>query len=368
MDNSTTNARGPTSTGFHLVAGPGGSRAILGVAGALMAIEQSKLKDQIVTEGGISGGSIPLFLHAMRVPVSRIVAIAAELEFHSLLEKHRSTSDVMVPHLWKNRYSGMRPKQGVYKTLKLKEWADSFGSAWPERYWTMAVMDCDGMSESNDGQREPLTMFTREGIFLSRPDGTFEKLCAPVLTPGQAIQATCAVPGVIDPFAFSLPDGRELLLFDGGLGPEGRRPISIPRQCFGAQWQDLILIDVGPEVSTIDLTFNRLWRWICGGRCVPLTTKKRTEEEKMLLIEPEITQVRSFEFNAPRDRKWQAIMTGYGSALMALEKARLIEDAALSQGKDLVAQFLIIVADCRKTKEGELALRTEKLLAESSLV
>jgi hypothetical protein len=79
-----------------------------------------------------------------------------------------------------------------------------------------------------------------------------------------------------------------------------------------------------------------------------------------------VTNFKSLQFTLTRDQKWQAVMSGYMGAVIALEKAKLLNGEALVAAKQICAKFEVIVHDCearKKTiKAGELTGRTEELL------
>ena len=64
-------------------------------------------------------------------------------------------------------------------------------------------------------------------------------------------------------------------------------------------------------------------------------------------------------------------MSGYMGAAIALEKATLLNGAALVAAKEICAKFQEIVADCEARKKtvpaGELTQRTEALLSSYGL-
>ena len=75
----------PTRSGGHLIAGPGGARAILAATGMLMALNYFGFRS-FASLGGVSGGAIPVRLFAAGVSVRRLVELSVELDFQSLLD------------------------------------------------------------------------------------------------------------------------------------------------------------------------------------------------------------------------------------------------------------------------------------------
>jgi hypothetical protein len=91
--------------GKHLVKSGGGSRAILGGSGALIAIDQAigsvdhiqlraRTRDWL-SIGGVSGGSIPSVMYANGFSVSEILHMAIEIDFSSMLTRHGSILQIL---------------------------------------------------------------------------------------------------------------------------------------------------------------------------------------------------------------------------------------------------------------------------------
>ncbi|MFT2536438.1 hypothetical protein ACMWQD_29085, partial [Escherichia coli] len=75
-----------------------GSRAILGSAGAIAALEQAGLKE-FVSIGGISGGSIPTAMFAAGLGATATLRLAVDIDFSSMLTRHGSIGRILLAYI-----------------------------------------------------------------------------------------------------------------------------------------------------------------------------------------------------------------------------------------------------------------------------
>lgn len=340
---------------IHLIGGPGGSRAILAVSGMLLALNFLGMK-KFATIGGISGGSLPLRLLAGGMSVSKIVETAIELQFLNLLESHSKMSSVMADHYRSSRYKGERPLKGIYRSEKLGEWVNSFG-AWPQSFWTMAV----------EGNAQIL--FTEEGVFERQENQPFSILSPCRHDLGAAIRASCSVPGWFTPVEMTIEEkSRELTLYDGGLSWEGRTPMSIVKDHFGAESRDIIMCDVGNDPGAKEFIISAIWHLVCGGRCITPLGKSAEEIDQEVLVTPVVTSLRSFDFDAHPDRKWEAIMEGFAATVLDLNKSYRLEEEQFLRAKKIIEEFYSLASSLKKAPAGAISERTVKLLTDHAVL
>ena len=347
----------PRPRSIHLIGGPGGSRAILAVSGMLLALKYLGM-DKFATIGGISGGSLPLRLLADGMSVKQIVEIAIELRFLDLLDEDAKMTDVMADHYRSGRYKGLRPAKGLYRSEKLAGWVNSFCQGrWPANFWTLAV------------EHESQILFTDHGVFERTKDQPFSIICEESQNLGDAVRASCSVPGWFTPVQMDIKKGaRTLTLYDGGLSWEGRTPLSIPQDHFQAIPKDIIMCDVGIEPGAREFLFSAIWKFVCGGRCITPMGKRPDQSDELLVVRPVVTSVSSFDFNAHADQKWQAVMEGFAATVLDLNKACRLEVETFLKAKQIIEEYYSCVCSLKKPKPGVISEKTVKLLTEHGVL
>lgn len=355
---TNNSARRTTAPELHLVCGSGGSRAILASAGAILACHLAGIK-KWKSVGGISGGSIPTAMLQGGLSVLQLLHRAIEIDFASLLTRHARLWQIILAYFMKSRYEKTRPKRGVMSSEKMGRYmeqqarmaaglSDTEELPWPKSYWTMAVAGTSNI------------VFTETGVWEVTKCGTVRQISDKPAPLGLAIQGSCAVPGIIDAVPYA-----GTYLFDGALGPEGRCPVSVAVQFFGANRSDIVACDVGEESgnSKHNDRIMRLWKILCGEDCVPQTSEGVSADGGLVVITPTVTNFRSLQFTLTRDQKWQAVMAGFMGAVPALENAGLLAGEDLTLAKGLVSEFQSIQALCEDADENCLADMTERMLA-----
>lgn len=308
----------------HLVCGAGGSRAILGSAGAIVACELAGMNDW-VSMGGISGGSIPTVMLAAGGDPIEMMNMAVEIDFASLVPRHATPLRLLIAFLLKNRFEYTRPHKGVLGSEKLGEWMDARIPVWPKKFWTMAVV----------GRTQ--VVFTADGVFQYLADGSSRMISDKPAPVGLAIRATCAVPGIIDAVPYQ---GR--WLFDGALSWDGLCPVGLVQRVFGADPNEIVACDVGDEPTRWNAMVTWFWKLVCGGHCVPPDNTVNYTGSGVLMMEPSVTSVRSLQFTLTTEDKWEAVQSGFQEAVgeMAaagvLTGAKLAELQAISQDVELL--------------------------------
>jgi predicted acylesterase/phospholipase RssA len=333
-----------TSGELHLVCGSGGSRAILGSSGAILACHLAGINNW-QTLGGASGGSIPTLMLAGGVHPTKIVRYTIETDFASLLTRHGSLFQILLAYFMKERYEKTRPRRGVMGSEKVGEFVESFVPAWPGNYWTVAA------------HRDNQWLFTADGVFEYTRAGKVRVISRQPAPVGIAIRASCAVPGIIDA---AIWNGN--YLFDGALTMDGRCPVRVPKRHFGARSESILALDVGEDNTRQSRWVRMGWKILCGGNCVPqVDGDNPAGSEGVVLIKPAPMEFRSLQFTLSSDQKWQAVMSGFLGAIQKLEAAGLL--TGLNLEKALVVARAFDEIQRTSTNEGELASRTEAMLA-----
>lgn len=341
-DNGTIPA--PTPSERHLVCGSGGSRAVLGSAGTILACHLASLNTWR-TIGGVSGGSVPTLLLAAGVHPAKIVRISIETDFSALLNRHGSLWEIIVAYLLKDRNEIRRPRRGVLNSQRMGEFVESIVPSWPENYWTVAV------------HRDNQWVFTSKGVYKYTRDGQSSVISPTPAPVGIAIRATSAVPGIIDAVRWN---GN--YLFDGALSMDGRCPVRIPVRHFGASQGSIVACDVGQNPDRRTRLMHKGWEIICGD-CMPAQFPVGTEG--CIVIKPTGMNFRSLQFSLTLDQKWQAVMSGFIGATQKLGQEGFVGGDALESMLAIAKAYAEIEAG--STKDGELAYRTEALLASQGL-
>lgn len=306
----------------HLLCGSGGSRAILGSAGFILACEIAELTEWL-TIGGISGGSIPTLLKAQGVPGKKLVRLGIGIDFTDLVTKHANPISILLAFLMKDRFEQTRPRQGVMNSEKLGEFVDSLGTVWPKNYWTMAVV----------GRTQ--IIFTADGVYQFAADGSHRQISDKPAPLGLAIRASCAVPGIID-----APYFLGKYLFDGALSWDGACPSGVLIRNFGATPESIVACDVSDPAE--NKTFwNRwklwFWRMLCGKRCVVPVVRPTLGTERVLTIRPPQATFGALQFKLTEEQKWEAVHQGFVAAVRELEQAGLLTGAKLEDAHYLAA-------------------------------
>lgn len=352
MNNSVTKAPTTPEREFHLVCSSGGSRAILGSAGVLLACNQAGIT-KFKSIGGVSGGSIPTVLFASGMDAKTCLSQALDIDFSSLLTRRASFFRILIAYFMQRRYEKVRPVNGVLTSEKVGEFVESYlkdGELWPKGYWTMAIAE--------DAQ----IIFSENGVFEIRPDGQLRVLSCDPGPLGTAVRGSCAVPGII-----SAVEYKNKILFDGALGPESRVPAGVPMRLYGANPKDIIACDVGDEDSKHAQRVTALWKMVCGEDCVPAVEEPvYNKSHGLVWIEPKITSVRSLQFNLTRDQKWEAVMSGFVASVPELALAGILTGDRLAAAQELVARYNSILA--AKGDVGNLTREIESLLSKNGLL
>lgn len=335
----------------HLVCGGGGSRAVLGSTGVILACHFAGLKDWD-SLGGASGGSIPtLFLAAGVHPVLLVHKIL-DTDFASMFVRHASPLRILLTYYLKDTYYRIiRPQHGLMSSEKLGDFLEANIKSWPENYWTIAAA---GSSQ---------LIFNSQGVFEYDPDGEVTVLSTEPAPIGVAVRASCAIPGVFDAIPFM-----NRLLCDGALSIDGRTPVGALKRHLNVMPEEIVGVDFGENPKkrwpVTQFFYNLLWRIICGKHC-PDEGVIPHNSQGTVLVKPDGMRIEFLQFALSSDQKWHTIMCGFRAAVEELGKTGILAGDHLKRAYDIVKAFDEI--DRTAKKKGELAERTETLLSKYGL-
>lgn len=322
---------------WNHVGGAGGSRAILGNIGQMVAYINFAEITEFNTIGGVSGGSIPTAIYAglcenpayadRKKITPELLKLGIELDFSALVPRHATPLMTVLAFLLRDRFEYTRPKKGVLSSEKLGEFIDSRVSTWPKNYWTMGVV------------ARTQILFTADGVYQYLRNGQRRLLSDQPAPLGIAVRASCAVPGIIDAAPWR---GRHL--FDGALSWDGQCPVGAVMRHYRVAPQDILACDVGDEDGNFFAPLGRLvWSMLCGGHCVDHNGPKTVIPDGVLMMKPNIWSVRSLQFNLTAENKWQAVMSGFQEAVIELRRAGLLKGEKLFEA-------LAVCSDMAKLK------------------
>ncbi|MBX9690476.1 MAG: patatin-like phospholipase family protein [Candidatus Obscuribacterales bacterium] len=320
---------------LHLVCGSGGSRAILASAGFVYAIDKCGLKN-FSTIGGVSGGSIPSLMYAAGLPAGRVVQLAVDIDFSSMLTRRANVFKMFLAFLLKERLAQTRPREAVLGSEKLESFIDELLPVWPEKYWTMAVA----------GKTQ--VVFTSKGVFQYLHDGSMRQISDKPGPLGLAVCASCAVPGIIDPKYW-----QKMYLFDGALSWDGQCPIGVVVRDMGAKPSQILACDVGDREGGLSEFVNNFWRFFCGRDCVWPEDERDPaiwEAQGSTVVMPKINKFASLQFTLSSEQKWGAVMAGYADTITMLWKRGVIDHNKFEALGALVANQELFKLDCKASQ------------------
>lgn len=301
-----TNTSGPPR--YHVVFGSGGSKAILGGAGAIAAFEVAGLKDW-ASIGSASGGSFPAAFLASGKTSAELLRVVVDTDFSKLLRAKTGLWRRLLALLLKYRYELTRPERGVYSSAPLSVWVQQQVGHWPPGFWTTAA------------GRSALYVFTQKGVFREQGKEIRQVADAPVPA-SMAVAATCAVPGFIDGVRF-----RGDLLHDGALGPDGECPAGVAVRHFGAERSQVIAFDIAEEMMKSKRWLRLLWQIGCMGSCPSFAGNHLQPSDGYVVIQPHITGFHGLQFDLNPEQKWQAIAAGFATTAKVLVEYGIVPAA-----------------------------------------
>lgn len=287
---------------LHLVLGAGGSKAILASTGAIAAFELSRFRNWR-TIGGVSGGSIVASLYADGARAKELVWLAMNTDFSQLLKPNVGPLGRLWAYIRKYRNEAVLKEKGAFSAEPLQRLIDTSVTSWPENLWLVAM-----------DKQFAQVVISKDGSF--RFDGTVKDgmvLGSEPPSVGTAVNASCAIPGIIDAVEIH---GQPM--FDGALGSEGACCIDVPQKLYGAKPGQIVALDVGEENVKNQWLLRMIWTLGCNINCAPFEGRHLSHEDGVVLIQPTITGFHGLKFLLDELDKWNAIIAGYRATIDAL--------------------------------------------------
>lgn len=333
---------------LNLVCGSGGSRAILGCAGAILACHLSGIR-KWNTIGGSSGGSIAAILFASGMHPAEVARHAIEIDFSDMLTRHSSYLGLLRALIMKYRYDHTRPIKGVFSSEKMQAFINERVPTWPENFWTIAVV------------ANSRYLFTAGGVYKCEIDGTHKLIAQAPPDAGAVIAGSCAVPGFIDAVPY-----QDVHLHDGAIGFDGRCPVSVLKDHFAYPPSSIVACDVGEDGIKNAAVIRTLWKLACsGGKCGTFNGTDPDTSGGVILLPAGPVGFHSLKFSLSANDKWQGLLAGFTGAIDPLTRAGL-----LSGNNLYLASFIRdLYQDLRSTRSGrkELADKMRRLLTNEGM-
>lgn len=291
---------------LHLVCGAGGTRAIIGCAGAVFGMHAMGMNSW-ASIGGISGGSVPTLLFAAGIHPRALLRRALTTDFSQLVVKRRHLLHVLRKYMGQAKHERL-PRSAVHCSKEMAKFIEELVPVWPEKFWTMAVADVPGKGRCQ-------VLFTKRGVFLYDKQGNCEQLSTRAAPVGLAIAASCAIPGVIDHVEYL-----GLHLYDGMMSRDGRTPARLVKLHYGAKYEDIVAVDVGGIKPPFPSLAKRVAAYLCDDDCHPDThmTPDQWDELGVRVVRANIHNFGSLNLNPTQKQRSHAMRLGYTAAIRTL--------------------------------------------------
>ncbi|MBZ0189262.1 MAG: patatin-like phospholipase family protein [Candidatus Obscuribacterales bacterium] len=296
---------------LHLIFGAGGSKAILASTGAIAAFELANLNSWR-SIGGVSGGSIVASLTADGAHAKELVWLAMNSDFSQFLKPNLGPLGRFWAFIRKYRNEAVLKEKGAYSAEPLRRLIDTSVSKWPENLWLVCT-----------DKKFAQIVISKDGSL--RFDGTVNDgtpLTDDMPSVGQAVSASCAIPGIIDSVELH---GQPM--FDGALGPEGACAIHVPEKLYGADPSKIVVVDVGEDDIKNSWLLRLLWKIGCNVNCAPFFGPHISEDDGVILVQPKITGFHGLKFLLDKLDKWNAIIASYRATIDTLVMHGLVTRA-----------------------------------------
>jgi hypothetical protein len=337
----------------HLVAAAGGTVAIYGATGAILALELAGLNfEELESFGGASGGALVTILLAAGKTPRQIFKLFLEAEFTQLLPAHEGIRAYTTRRLFGKGPEKLRNAiNGYFGSTGLGEYLEAQVENWPPKFWTLLVtLLGDRLIISGtgivlicaSGKRIQLTRrpprhigailrgacAVPELIQLVPSQLVFDDMEFPDLDDADRVEALKALrcESILAPLlGTELLDGLPLhngLLADGAFSQDGSCPVRTVRREFGARSQEIIAISPGGLRFAVDIgAYRAIMRGLCP--VLPrLPFDARLEYQGELGIMPWIPGVGPLQFNHTVRQKLNAVLAGFEGTIRALERRK----------------------------------------------
>ena len=334
--NSSTEARGScaqisSNLDINLLIGTGGSRSILFGTGVLLALAQCNFR-RFRSIGGVSGGSMPASIIANQPDVTALLDTVLDTDFNKLVKRRVSLVRFLTRVLAEPKAIDPPPLEGALDASGFGAFFDDLIRQWPDTFWTMAL------------SHQKQVVFTGHGVYEEQEDGSLRLTSNTAVGVGTAIRATCAVPLLLDPVVWKNDQGVEHLLIDGGLGPEGRCPISVPGKLHSLSSSYLVVVNVGQDKSSLHQLIDRVFGTVCDDRESLREDVPVADGPRRIVVTPTSPLYGSFKFKMTQREKWEMILSGYMAAVEAFDRHGLFCEEALHTARDRGTRALLLMA------------------------
>ena len=334
---------------LHVVFGSGGTKAILAGTGAALCFHVAGLTEW-ETIGAASGGSIPAGVLAAAMPPRLFLRELLNTDMDHLLEPNTNAIGRLLAILRKYRHERDRPRRGAFSNRRLRKFLNRLVPSWPAKFWTVA--------SCAHGQ----VLFTAGGVFkYSVKPASRTQLSSQPPSFGQAVCASCAMPGIIDSVKFA---GE--LLYDGALSGDGEVPVDVIGRHFGAEDSLTMAIDIGPDPIKQRRWLRFLWSVFCGGTCeTGIDAIHPTEREGLIIVRPaEIKGFHALEFKLSRNQKWHAVIAGFLATAKAICDNNLVDETTKAKLQEFTTRLTQIESHSGRK---QLSNHVETFLSENNL-
>lgn len=304
----------------HLVLGAGGTRAILAPCGSILGFKLAEIDWESI--GAASGGANVGILLASGYSATQLIQFALQVNFDGKVIRKGGAAESLWAVLMKHYYERPQNRQGtgILDMKAVEEYIDTLVPTWPEKFWTVAVVDNDD-----------IVVFKKDGIFEYK-NGKVIKLASDPGKPGFAVHASCAIPGLVIPPALN---GRAL--YDGAFSKYGVCPVGISTEIFGHKPSTVAGVCVGEDsFPGVRGAVHNLWKEFWG---VPQDNSWGPHSQGVVGIHPRITHIHSLSFKLSSDEKWLAILEGFNATVNSLAKHGILTGDKLAKAKELMKEL-----------------------------
>jgi hypothetical protein len=307
---------------INVVGSCGGSNAIIGVATVGATLSRFGWEAcHCPTIGGASGTTIiAAIMRGSGLSDAQVIDLVLSTNFAKYVECERMSRmqrlRMVVQH---KRAEAIRPwaLKGPVNSEPLGDLIDKLAPGpWPPGLWILAV-DEDG---------NPV-LFSEQGIFRLKADGSWEELSAKPPSLGLAVRAACTVPMLFTPPHIPVNTG-SLPMWDGAFCRNrnvfGLCPVNVPINHLHVSPEDVLAFDVSKDAQDRGIT-GLAWhlvRHYCWGIDAPSWP---AEAEQVIRIAPTMP-FSGWDLDLTADKKWKVIAVAISGTTRACLQHGLVPE------------------------------------------
>lgn len=316
---------------LHIVFGSGGMPAVMAGIGSALALNVAEIT-AFSSIGGASGGTIPAAILAAKLKPREYLPTVINLDFSRLIEGKRGFLTTLWAVLKKYRQGvNFRPPRGIWSNNGMRLVLDDMIPSWPQELWIL--------SACADGQ----LLFTADGSFKYGSAHNGERFAAESPPVGTAIQASCAVPGLVDAVFH-----RGEKLVDGAFTEAGDVPVDVVWRHFPSVREKLVLaVDVGDDPLKKNI-WLRVAFSLFGADYGALSRQRSLARRGLAFIDPRTEEFHSLNLRLSRATRWRAILTGFTATAEAIQAHSLATPDGSQKLMELFIEFSRIRATARR--------------------